>query len=88
MNRREFLATTGAIAASSLLPSVGFADEIPADIHITRIVGFDVTSRRPKLVGKNSRLDVHGDSATDSMVRIYTNSGVEGVGNCRRRQPS
>ena len=86
MNRREFFTTTGAIAATSLLPSISIADEIPADIHITRIVGFDVTSRRPKLVGKNSRLDVHGDSATDSMVRLYTNSDVEGIGNCRRRQ--
>ena len=84
MNRREFLTTTGAIAATSLLPSRNFADEIPADIRITRIVGFEVTSRRPKLVGKNSRLDVHGDSATDTMVRIYTNTGLEGIGNCRR----
>jgi L-alanine-DL-glutamate epimerase-like enolase superfamily enzyme len=86
MNRREFLATTGAIAASGLLPSVGLSEEIPGDVRITRIVGFDVTSRRPKLVGKNSRLDVHGDSATDSMVRLYTNSGIEGIGNCRRRR--
>ena len=86
MHRREFLATTGAIAAAGLLPTVGLSDEIPPDVRITRIVGFDVTSRRPKLVGKNSRLDVHGDSATDAMVRLYTNSGVEGIGNCRRRQ--
>jgi L-alanine-DL-glutamate epimerase-like enolase superfamily enzyme len=29
---------------------------------------------------------VHGDSATDAMVRLYTNTGIEGIGNCRRRQ--
>jgi L-alanine-DL-glutamate epimerase-like enolase superfamily enzyme len=84
MNRRQFLATTGAVAASGLLTSASMADEIPPDIRIKRIVGFDLTSRRPKMVGKNSRLDVHGDSATDAMVRIYTNSGLEGLGNCRR----
>jgi L-alanine-DL-glutamate epimerase-like enolase superfamily enzyme len=86
MHRREFLATTSAIAAAGLFPSVAIPNEISPDIRITRIVGFDVTSRRPKLVGKNSRLDVHGDSATDAMVRLYTNSGIEGIGNCRRRQ--
>jgi L-alanine-DL-glutamate epimerase-like enolase superfamily enzyme len=63
-----------------------WAAEIPPDIKITRIVGFDVVSRRPKLVGKNSRLDVHGDRATDRMVRIYTNTGIEGFGNCRAEE--
>ena len=29
MNRREFFTTTGAIAATSLLPSISIADEIP-----------------------------------------------------------
>jgi L-alanine-DL-glutamate epimerase-like enolase superfamily enzyme len=26
---------------------------------------------------------VHGDRATDRMLRIYTNAGIEGLGNCR-----
>jgi L-alanine-DL-glutamate epimerase-like enolase superfamily enzyme len=86
MNRREFLTTSGALAATSFLPSISSAADIPADVRITRIVGFEVTSRRPKLVGKNSRLDIHGDTATDTMVRLYTNSGIEGIGNCRRRR--
>ncbi|MEX0711607.1 MAG: mandelate racemase/muconate lactonizing enzyme family protein [Pirellulales bacterium] len=59
------------------------ADELPRDVKITRVVGFDLTSRRPKMVGRNSRLDVHGDRATDRMVRLYTNNGLEGLGNCR-----
>jgi L-alanine-DL-glutamate epimerase-like enolase superfamily enzyme len=52
-------------------------------LRITRIVGFDLISTRPKLVGKNSRLDVHGRQATDRMVRLFTNTDVEGIGNCR-----
>ena len=87
MQRRDFLAATGALAAGGLLRSVSWANDIPRDIRITRIVSFDVTSRRPKMVGKNSRLDVHGDRATDRMVRIYTNAGIEGIGNCRAEQP-
>jgi L-alanine-DL-glutamate epimerase-like enolase superfamily enzyme len=83
MNRRDFIAVIGAVVAAGLRRGWCWAEEIPRDVTITRIVGFDVTSRRPKMVGKNSRLDVHGDEATDRMVRIYTNAGLEGIGNCR-----
>jgi L-alanine-DL-glutamate epimerase-like enolase superfamily enzyme len=80
MRRREFLK---AAASTILLSSRAWAKEIPDDFRITRIVGFDLLSERPKLVGKNSRLDVHGKRATDRMVRLYTNAGLEGIGNCR-----
>jgi len=83
MDRREFLATFGAFAAAGLSRAWTWADDLPRDIRITRIVGFDLTSRRPKMIGKNSRLDVHGDAATDRMIRMYTNAGIEGIGNCR-----
>jgi hypothetical protein len=63
-NRREFLAATGALAASTLLARWGAAAEAGSEIKITRIVRFDLVSRRDKLAGKNSRLDVHGDTAT------------------------
>ncbi len=86
MVRREFLAASAMLAAGGLLRRPCWADEIPRDVRITRIVGFEVTSQRPKMVGKNSRLDVHGDSATDRMVRVYTNAGIEGIGNCRAEE--
>ena len=91
MKRREFLAA----AATTLVPVCPFggaflcptdgtlADELPRDIKVTRIVGFDLISRRSKLAGKNSRRDVHGDRARDRMVRIFTSTGAEGLGNCR-----
>jgi len=80
MNRRKFLATTAVTALAG--PSIAAA-ELPGDLRVTRVVAFELTSRRAKLAGKNSRLDVHGDSAKDRMVRIYTNAGIEGLGNCR-----
>jgi len=86
MKRREFLAAAGAIAATGLTRRWSWAAELPPEITITRIVGFEVTSQRPKMVGKNSRLDVHGDSVTDRMVRITTSAGIEGLGNCRARR--
>lgn len=79
MRRRDFLAATASIALSHVVR----AQDLPKDLRITRVVGFDVISQRSKVAGKNARLDVHGDKATDRMARIYTNMGIEGVGNCR-----
>ncbi len=83
MRRREFLK---AAAGTVLLPSWAWAKEIPRDFKITRVVGFDLVSERSKLAGKNSRRDVHGRRATDRMVRLFTNAGLEGIGNCRASQ--
>jgi L-alanine-DL-glutamate epimerase-like enolase superfamily enzyme len=78
MNRREFLAAT---AATFFAKGTNGA-EPPDDVRITRVAGFNLTSRRNKFAGKNARLDVHGDRGHDRMLRIYTNVGVEGIGNC------
>ena len=73
-------------AAITALPQWSWAASLPTDLRITRIVAFNLVSKRPKMVGKNSRLDVHGDGATDRMVRLYTNSGHEGLGCCRANE--
>lgn len=86
MNRRNFLAWCGSATALALLPRWTWAAELPRDLKITRIVGFDLPSKRCKFCGKNSRLDVHGDRASDRCVRIYTNTGLEGLGYCRANE--
>lgn len=78
MYRRNFLVAT----AATLLAKTLQAAEPPKMARITRVVGFNLTSRRNKLAGKNARLDVHGDRGHDRMLRIYTDQGVEGIGNC------
>lgn len=80
MHRRQFLA--GA-AGAALAGRLAWAQQLPRDLRVTRIVQFDLTSRRPKFVGKNSRRDDHGQRATDRIVRIYTSAGVQALGNCR-----
>ncbi|MGC1274227.1 MAG: enolase C-terminal domain-like protein [Planctomycetaceae bacterium] len=79
MHRRDFLA----VAATAALSRIVRAADPPQDVRITRAVGFTLPSRRSKVAGKNARLDVHGDTASDRMVRLYTNAGVEALGNCR-----
>jgi len=80
MRRREFLKAAGAAMAA---PAWAWAKETPRDIKITRIVEFDLVSERNKVAGKNSRKGVHGKRAGDRMVRLFTNAGIEGIGNCR-----
>ena len=83
MNRRELLSLCGGLAASAALWRPARAADLPRDLKITRIVAFDLVSRRPKVVGKNSQRGDHGDRAMDRMVRLYTSAGLEGLGNCR-----
>lgn len=78
MDRRHFLAATSAALFANRLAGA----EVPDDARVTRVVGFNLTSRRNKLAGKNARLDVHGDRGHDRMLRVYTNMGLEGIGNC------
>lgn len=79
MQRRDFIAT---LVAGTLLSRAVRGRELPSDLEVTRLVGFDLPTRRSKIAGKNSRLDVHGDTATDRMLRIHTNTNVVGVGYC------
>src|SRR5262245_3442658 len=79
MRRRDFLAAVGVAALARAVR----AENLPRNLRVTRVVGFDLVSQRSKVAGKNARLDVHGDRATDRMLRIHTNSGLEAFGNCR-----
>lgn len=79
MHRRTFLA----VLASAALSRVVRSADLPKDVRITRAVGFDLPTQRSKVAGRNARLDVHGDRANDRMLRLFTSTGLEAVGNCR-----
>jgi len=83
MHRRKFL---GAVGAWALLARLVHAQSFPPDLKITRIVSFDLPTRRAKYVGKNAVRGDHGQSSRDRMARFYTNLGVEGLGRCWKGQ--
>jgi len=85
MHRRQFL---GAAAAAALLGRVARAESFPSDLKITRIVSFDLHTRRSKYVGKNAGRGDHGQNSRDRMARLYTNMGVEAVGRCWKDKES
>ena len=82
MRRREFLRAAGPIMAGFSLAGPGAlcAASDLRNFKITRITGFQHACPRPKLIGKNSHLDVHGSQTGDSVLRVATDQGVEGVG--------
>ena len=77
MRRREFLQTA---AASLVGPSWAAASPDLSKFKITRITGFRHVCPRPKLIGKNSHLDVHGSETRENVLRIATDQGIEGIG--------
>jgi L-alanine-DL-glutamate epimerase-like enolase superfamily enzyme len=77
VHRRSFLKAAVAVAAGA--SSTTMADELK-NIRITRVSGFRHVCPRPKLVGKNSQLDVHGRYTSDDVLRIETDQGIEGIG--------
>ena len=50
------------------------------DHRLTRIETADLTSRYPRLVGKNARLGSHGTGVTSPMVLLATDQGATGWG--------
>ncbi len=76
MTRRELFAAAGA----AVLARGGWAAGAPPDVRITRVVAFELKLRRPKYVGKNSHRDDHGETSGDRILRIYTNTGIDGFG--------
>lgn len=84
MKRRDFLKLSGSVCLLAPFSScTELAREVPPDIKITQIVGFDLYCERNKIAGKNAVRDVHGSRARDQMIRIYTNAGIHGIGQCR-----
>lgn len=79
ISRRAFTAGLAAAAAGIRFT---WADQLPKDLKITRIVSFDLRTKRKKYIGKNAKRGDHGQSSRDRMARLYTNMGVDAVGRC------
>jgi D-galactarolactone cycloisomerase len=77
-----------AIAASSLASMAArpLDDQAQAErdtlsrVTIRGVSGFHVRSPRLKYVGKNARLDDHGDHTAEDILRLRTSDGREGIG--------
>src|SRR5437867_2669279 len=80
MDRRAFLQSAGTLAAAAAGLRPAWAAGDLAKVRITSVTGFRHVCPRPKMIGKNSRLDVHGSETRDAVLRIATDQGIEGIG--------
>ena len=82
MNRREFLQAGAGVAwhaPSADARGASRGDDLKR-FRINKITGFRHVCPRPKLIGKNAVLGVHGRQTSENVLRIATDQGVEGVG--------
>lgn len=89
VHRRQFLRVAGGTLAAAALSSGclsplgrGSPARARSDVRITRISAFEVKSKRWKHIGKNARRGDHGRFASDGLLRIETDAGLEGIGSC------
>ncbi len=80
MDRRQFLSAAATLPVAAACGSAEPKSDDLKKFKITRIMGFRHVCPRPKLVGKNSRLDVHGRQTAEHVLRISTDQGIEGIG--------
>jgi len=85
LTRRAFLT---AAAAAGFARAAERKDEpmIPDDVVITKIDAATLRGTRPRTVGRNARLGVHGNQASDPIVRLHASTGAVGWGWCRAKQ--
>jgi len=80
--RRTFLrgiAGAGALAAAGTVRAASAPNPLN-EARITRIEGVTLSGTRPRVVGRNARLGVHGRHGSDLVVRLHTDTGATGWG--------
>lgn len=89
IDRRQFLGQSLALSAAGYCSSLVFAalddkteewKKILARHHLASLDIKTVQMKWPRLVGKNSRLDVHGRGPRETVCRITTDKGASGWG--------
>lgn len=80
LNRRHFIQRLALLGGVSMVLPFGCKESIPNDIRISRIVQFTFKGKRPKFVGKNSRLDDHTEFGRDKGILVFTDNGLVGIG--------
>jgi len=79
-NRRHFIQQLALLGGATMVLPFGCKESIPNDVIINRIVQFTFKGKRPKYVGKNSRLDDHTQYGRDRGILVFTNNGLIGIG--------
>ena len=91
MDRRFFLRTIAASSAAAMIPAAGangmkflenmYDNNPELSYHKLKSIKFTpIQLKYPRLVGKNSRLGVHGTGPRVTMCTFTTDQGAEGIG--------
>ncbi len=98
IKRRDFLGSVvGSITLASFpgirtgyaqgnIESADTRGNIFKGVTITKVESAKITGKRPRVVGRNSHLGVHGQIVKESIVRLTTNTGISGWGHSRAKE--
>jgi L-alanine-DL-glutamate epimerase-like enolase superfamily enzyme len=86
MHRREFIIRSGALSSGAIIAGNGFLASCRGSSKnkelsrhtIDRIEFGSANYHWPRLVGRNSRIGVHGQHKEDAYVKLYTDQGAMG----------
>jgi L-alanine-DL-glutamate epimerase-like enolase superfamily enzyme len=71
-----------------LIPSSSiWAGKDPQRTTIVRVESARLVGKRSRIVGRNSHLGVHGQIVEEPVVRLATDSGINGWGHSRAKEP-
>lgn len=82
LTRRGFVGAliAGGLAGVGLAENGNAGGDIDPEIRMRRIVGFWLEAERPKLIGNNARLGVHGKRTREFVWAVESSTGVSGFG--------
>ena len=80
LDRRQFIHRLALAGGAAMIMPFGCKESIPDDVIVERIIQFTFKGKRPKFVGKNSRIDDHTEFGRDKGILIFTNNGLTGIG--------
>ena len=86
VSRRDFVSAVS--GGMFLIPSAAiWAGNHPQGTTIVGVESARLVGKRPRIVGRNSHLGVHGQIVEEPVVKLATDSGINGWGHSRAKEP-
>lgn len=88
MDRRTFIGATAAAVAGTILSRPALSAVRLPDLRITRLIVQETRGRRLTPVARNAYADYRGYDVSETILRVQTANGMEGIGRAATSDPA